>query len=360
MSQFYFQMGVTSVDADTPAKKARSDRAPTTLSPITTPDESKAGGAKAFFRGIGLKVSTALGRQKSTGPKTPQSPEPGVKEESPLLDIPPEERMSLSALLRTLQNIETTTGTIINQAAALRVLFQGSAADSAGLGKPAREVEKGLEGVTTALEHLNLAETLQLKVKENEEKERLMKEEIARKKKEEEEARMRQEEDEEQRQKEAEQRRRDEEEQELQDEEDRKKEEDRVKKEEEDRKAKEEALRLAEEVQAEEEKIWESGDEKNESTEMGDQDEPATQDATPESPKAKASPPVNTEPMIVENGKENSVAEDEAAEKTSKEGDTIESTENGGDTCKGDVITKDVPKSPTVKDDNALECDSHM
>ncbi|XP_033635872.1 MAP7 domain-containing protein 2-like isoform X1 [Asterias rubens] len=322
--------GVTTTDSDTPAKKARSDLALTTP-PVTTPDESKAGGAKAFFRGIGLKVSTALGRQKSTGAKTPQSPEPGAKEEAPLLDIPPEERMSLSALLRTLQNIETTSGTIINKAAALRVLFQGSAADSAGLGKPAGEVEKGLEGMTSALEHLSFAENLQLKVKENEESERLMKEEIARKKKEKQEALLRQEE-EEQRQKEAEQRRQDEEEQEQKDEEDRQKEEDRLKEEEQARKAKEEALRLAEEAQAEEEKIWESSDEKNESAEMVDQDEPsaqdATQDTTPESPEAKESSPDNTEPMIVENGKENSVAEDEAAEETTEGGDT---TENGGD-----------------------------
>ncbi|XP_071801064.1 uncharacterized protein [Asterias amurensis] len=341
------RMGVTTTDSDTPAKKARSDLALTTP-PVTTPDESKAGGAKAFFRGIGLKVSTALGRQKSTGAKTPQSPEPGAKEEAPLLDIPPEERMSLSALLRTLQNIETTSGTIINKAAALRVLFQGSAADSAGLGKPAGEVEKGLEGMTSALEHLSFAENLQLKVKENEESERLMKEEIARKKKEKEEALMRQEE-EEQRQKEAEQRRQDEEEQEQKDEEDRQKEEDRLKEEEQARKAKEEALRLAEEAQAEEEKIWESSDEKNESAEMVDQDEPSAQVATPESTEAKESSPDNSEPMIVENGKENSVAEDEAAEETTEGGDT---TENGGD--KDDVVMKDVPKSPTVKDDSDI------
>ncbi len=236
-----------------------------------------------------------------------------------------------------------TSGTIVNKAAALRVLFQGSAADSAGLGKPAREVEKGLEGMTTALEHLSLAENLQLKVKEDEERERLIKEETARENKEKEEALKRQEE-EEQRQKEAEQRRLDEEEQERQDEEDRQKEEDRLKKEEAARKAEEEAVRLAEEAQAEEEKIWESGDDKNESAEMVDQDGPSAQDASPESPKVKESSPDYTEPMTVENGKESSGAENEAVEKTSKGGD------------KGEVSMKDVPKSPTVKN----ETDIHL
>ena len=344
-----FQSGVTYVDVGTPAKKARSDLTPTTPSPTATAEESKAGGAKAFFRGIGLKVSTALGRQKTVEARTPQSPEPRAVQE-----MQPEERMSLSSLLRTLQHIETTSGTIINKAAALRLLFQGSAADSAGLGHPAKEVEKGLQGMTDALQHLSLAESLQQEVKEYEERERMTKEELARKKREEEEELRRQKEEERKTKEveEAEQRRRDEEEVELKDEEDRQREEERLKKEEEHKRAEEEALRLAKEVEAEEEKILlhVSEDEKNESDDMVDQEESVAMDATQgaeESSKANDDSPADDKELMITESPETDTA---AVNDMTEQGDTVEDQR--------DATINESPSSPKKTDDHVLDiCD---
>ncbi|XP_022107610.1 uncharacterized protein CG45076-like isoform X2 [Acanthaster planci] len=367
--------GITTVDAVNPAKKRRSDMMPTTTtSPVKTPEESKTSAARAFFRGLGQKVTTALTRQKSTGAKTPQSPEPpeGVSAQTSM-EVAPEDRMSLSALMRTLQRIEETSGTIVNKAAALRILFQGAAEDSASLGRPALEVEKGLQGIEGALEHLNLAEEFQTKIKEDEAREKLTKEEVARKKQEEEEAQREQEEEERRKREaeEAEQRRRDEEEQELQDEEDRKREEERLRREAEEKRAQEEALRLAEEAGEEEEKMWESGDEK---AQPEDEEGPAApEDGTQEAPQSShtqddAGPTIATDNTAMKgidaqpNATEESLQETPTIDKDGKEDEEEAKMDTSNDATEeaGEETEEGTDKQEPAAEDEEGELSIHL